>query len=68
MITKYGTFVVFKCKHCKKIDRVPYHLKNSAPLEKFASYCTHEWEILNDGNAYQEESESIHVGETGSES
>jgi len=41
---KYGTYVVFKCKNCGHTIEVPFHLKDDPPLEKYASYCTHEWE------------------------
>ncbi len=59
---KYGARVTFKCTNCKHEVDYPLHQKDDPPLEKYASYCTHEWEEIDpevqDGNTTTKENES----------
>jgi len=45
---KYGAFVTYKCAVCGREEEVPLHLKENPPLEKYANYCTHSWEITGE--------------------
>ncbi len=41
---KYGTYIVYRCTAgCNHTVEIPLHLENNPPLEKYASFCTHEW-------------------------
>jgi hypothetical protein len=48
MITKYGTYIIYRCKHCKKTVNVPLHMEHCPQLEKYANFCTHEWEKIGE--------------------
>ena len=63
---KYGTFKIYKCTHCDNIVEVPLHLKDSPQLEKYASFCTHEWEEVGEkqnAKINEEESRSLQSSE-----
>ena len=45
---KYGTYIIYECKHCHWQVTIPLHQKNNPQLEKYASYCTHDWEIIGE--------------------
>lgn len=70
MITKYGTYKVFKCKHCNNTVEIPLHLKDTPQLEKYASFCTHDWEEQDEDIVHAEinteESGSLQSSQTGS--
>jgi DNA-directed RNA polymerase subunit RPC12/RpoP len=48
MLTKYGTYVIFKCERCSKTIEVPLHMRETPQLEKYAYQCTHEWKEVTD--------------------
>ena len=56
---KYGTYVVFKCVNCEWEIEIPFHQKDSPQLEKYASYCTHEWEDITNAKANEKESTNV---------
>lgn len=41
---KYGTVIIYKCVHCEHKIEIPLHQRDMPRLEKYASYCTHDWE------------------------
>ena len=45
---KYGTYTVYTCKKCGETTEVPLHLGDAPPLEKYASFCTHDWQITEE--------------------
>ncbi len=67
-ITKYATYTVFKCSHCDTTIEIPLHLKETPQLEKYASFCTHEWEEVGekDGEINAEKDTSLQPSEAGS--
>lgn len=71
MLTKYGTYVVYKCDKCQHTTEIPLHLEDNPPLEKYASYCTHEWIKLGEedyGKTDREEDKDLQPSEAGTES
>ena len=63
---KYGTFKIYKCTHCGNTVEIPLHLKDCPQLEKYASYCTHDWEEIGEkqnGQIDQEESRGFQPSE-----
>jgi len=66
-ITKYATYTVFKCSHCGTTIEIPLHLKDAPQLEKYASFCTHDWEEVGekDGTTDTEKDTSIQSSEAG---
>ena len=45
---KYATYTIYECSHCKHTVEIPLHLKETPQLEKYASYCTHDWQELGE--------------------
>jgi hypothetical protein len=62
---KYGTYVIYKCSKCGRTINIPYHLREHPPLEKYASFCTHEWEEeeVCYGKTDRKKSEDIQLSE-----
>lgn len=63
---KYGTLVIYKCKNCEHETEIPLHQKGMPRLEKYASYCTHDWvelkeEDLTYASIDKEESRSLQL-------
>lgn len=50
---KYGTYIIYKCKKCKKEITVPLHQDGEMELEKSAENCGHDWEKIGESSDVQ---------------